>query len=449
MKIQTRLSLFTSVVFGIVFVVISVFIYGLFRGNAERAIYRGLEKEAFLTAFFYLEEDELSSYEFAEVRRQFFEFVSMNYQVYDKDNNISWGVETSRISDSILQKIRKKMALSFKSDNFFYHGIYYHDNQGDFVIVTRESREVLSTQLNALLWILILAFVFGVLAVIFLSRWIAKLAYRPFSEAINQVKNISTQNLDVQINSPETEDELQDLIDTFNELLTKISETVIIQKNFVKYVSHEFKTPLAAMLGILEIFLTKDRNPEEYKKLAEELLQDVDQLGKILDTLLIVSDLRKNTDITTSVRLDELIWKIVDQLKNYYPNSKIIVNIDISPDEMHLLNILKDKTQLLMALFNLIENAVKYSRDFSPEIKIFKKEHALCVSIRDNGIGIPLDQIQHVNKPFYRADNTNQVQGSGIGLSIALRILEKNGIHYEIHSKEQEGTTVLLKFSEN
>jgi len=147
--------------------------------------------------------------------------------------------------------------------------------------------------------------------------------------------------------------------------------------------------------------------------------------------------------------LDELIWEIFDQLKNHYPDSKIRINVDISPEEIHVLNILKDKTQLLMALFNLIENAVKYSRDFSVEIKIFKDENSLCLSISDNGIGIPPNQIEHVSKPFYRADNTNQIQGSGIGLSIALRILEKNEIHYEIHSKEQEGTTVLLKFTEN
>ena len=344
MKIQTRLSLFTSAVFGVVFVVISFFIYGLFHNNAERAIYRTLETKAFLTAFFYLEEDELSSYEFAEIRRQFQESINLIYQVYDMENNIWRGLETYRTCDSILQEIREKRALSFRSGDFFYHGIYYHDNQGDFVIITRESREALSAQLNALLWILVLAFVFGVLAVIVLSRWIASVAYRPFSKVINQVKNISTQNLNVQIKSSETQDELQALIDTFNELLSKISETVVIQKNFVKYVSHEFKTPLTAMLGTLEVSLIKDKNSEIYKNIAEKLVQDIQQLEKILDTLLVVSDLRKDTDTASFVRLDELIWTIIDQLNHQYPDAKIRVNVAISPDEMHLLNVLKDKT---------------------------------------------------------------------------------------------------------
>ena len=447
MKVQNRLSIFTSIIFGIIFVVASGLIYGLFRNNAERAIYKNLENMAYIVAFFYLEEDELSSEEFAVVRKQFNELVNMNYQVYDLDDKISYGVETSEICKLILHEIREKQTLSFMCDNFFNHGIFYHDNQGDFVIVTKEKREVWSAQLNALLWILVLAFVFGILAIIFSSKWIAKMAYRPFSKVIEQVKTISTHNLDVQIKSPETEDELQALIDTFNKLLTKISETVVIQKNFVSYVSHEFKTPLAALFGNLEVFSIKDRNPEEYKILAEKLMQQIKHLEKILDTLMIVSDLRQATETTTAVRLDELIWEIIDRLKNNYPNSKVLVNLNIEPDDAHLLNIHKDETQLLMALFNLIENAVKYSRDSSVEITIFKgMDETLCVTIRDNGIGIPSDQIQHLSKPFYRADNTNKIQGSGIGLSIALRILEKNEIHYEIHSKEQEGTVVLLKF---
>jgi signal transduction histidine kinase len=156
---------------------------------------------------------------------------------------------------------------------------------------------------------------------------------------------------------------------------------------------------------------------------------------------------RKSSDVASAVHLDDLIWKIISQLKNSYSNSKVLVNINIEPEDTHLLTIHKDETQLLMALFNLIENAVKYSRDYSAEIEIFKQRKKLCLAIRDNGIGIPTDQIQYISKPFYRADNTNQIQGSGIGLSIALRILKKNDIDFKIDSKEGKGTTVLLKFS--
>lgn len=93
-----------------------------------------------------------------------------------------------------------------------------------------------------------------------------------------------------------------------------------------------------------------------------------------------------------------------------------------------------------------MENAVKYSNGKTVVINLFEDNKHLSVSIADEGIGIPSDQLENISKPFYRADNTYVIQGNGIGLSIALRILDKNEISYKIESKENEGTTVFLSF---
>jgi signal transduction histidine kinase len=99
-----------------------------------------------------------------------------------------------------------------------------------------------------------------------------------------------------------------------------------------------------------------------------------------------------------------------------------------------------------MALSNLIDNAVKYSHGKLVEIRLYKEDEHLQLSITDKGIGIPPNQLEHISKPFYRADNVRRIQGSGIGLSIALLILEKNQIKYHIHSENGTGTCVLLVF---
>jgi len=297
-----------------------------------------------------------------------------------------------------------------------------------------------------LLGILVFAWLLGVIAIIALSRWMAYLAYRPFNKVIDQVKNITTHNLNVKIDSPETHDELQNLTDTFNDLLQKISESFVIQKNFVNYVSHEFKTPLASMLGNLEVFALKDRKADEYHQLSEKLIYQIHQLEDILNTLIIISDLRENTDTNTSVRTDELIWEIINKIKENYPLAKILVNISIEPEDENLLLIPHSRIQLLMALFNIIENSVKYSKGKPVEINLFKEENTLRVRISDQGIGIPEEQLEHIRKPFYRAENTHSIQGNGIGFSIALRILEKNGIRSEINSKVNVGTTIEIIF---
>jgi len=448
MKVKTRLSLFCSLAFSIVFAILSFLIYGLYYKNTENSIYNNLKKTAYISALFYLEEDELSAKEFEKIRAQFEEIVSdSSYQVYSMDNKIVYGTESFSIPIPVLNKIRQNESLSFKTGEYICHGIFYEDNQGDFVVIAKENKSVLDLHINLLLWILIPLFIIGVLAIILLSRWVANIAYRPFSEAITEVNNISTNNLDVQIKSPQTKDELQDLIDTFNSLLAKISETVIIQKNFVRYVSHEFKTPLASMLGNIDLFSIKDRTPEEYKQLSEKLMQQIYQMEEILDTLIIISDLKKDERDTGQTRIDELIWEIINKIKDIHPSSKILVNIEISPEDEVLMLVNIDRTQLLIALYNLIENAVKYSQKENVKIHLFKSDDTLCLSIEDKGIGIPEEQIPNINKPFYRADNTNEIQGSGIGLSLALRILEKNKIKYQIESEINVGTQIIIYFT--
>lgn len=447
MKVQTRLSLFSSIVFGIIFIIIAVLIYGLYFNNTKNGIYSNLKKTALITAYFHLEEDELNIEEFEDVKKQFKELVlSAYYQVYAVDNTIVWGAESPIVPNDILNKIRQKQELEFVQADYLCYGIFYEDNQGNFVVITKEKRSVLVEQMSSLLWILIILFFIGIIAIILLSMLMASIAYRPFSKVINQVKSISTGDENLRVESPNTHDELQNLTDTFNELLERVSETMTIRKNFVRYVSHEFKTPLASMQGNLEVFSIKKRSSEEYEELAQKLITQIHQLEEILDTLIVISDLRKDTPNESSTRIDELIWEIIAKLNDRYPHSKIMISMNILAEDESFLNINANSTQLLMALYNLIENAVKYSQEDTVEIHVYKEDYCLCLSIKDRGIGIPSEQLPHISKPFYRAENTNQTQGSGIGLSIALRILGKNNIKYQIESKEGEGTWVKLMF---
>lgn len=447
MKLQSRLSLFTSIAFGVIFIIIAVLIYGLYFNNTKNGIYSNLEKTALITAYFYLEEDELDTEEFESVRKQFKEFVLNDYyQIYSSDNEIIWGAESTFIMPVVLDKIRQKQKLEFVDDDFLCYAIFYADNQGDFVVITKEKRSVLTEQMRSLLWILVMLFVAGIIAIVLLSMWMSSLAYRPFTKVINQVKSIPSGDENLRIESPNTHDELQNLTETFNDLLERISETMMIRKNFVRYVSHEFKTPLASMQGNLEVFSIKDRSPEEYEQLTQKLILQIRQLEEILNTLMVISDLRKDTPTASFIRIDELIWEIIAKLNDNYSDSKVMVSIDIQSEEEALLSVSADSTQLLMALYNLVENAVKYSQGEVVKIYIYKEDSRLCISIIDNGIGIPPEQLPYISKPFYRADNIHQIEGSGIGLSIALRILEKNNIKYRIDSSEGKGTKVVLLF---
>lgn len=189
MKIQTRQSLYTSIAFGIVFFIISLLIYFLYSQNAQKALYKNLKKTAHIVAFFHLEEDELNAIEFEKVRRQFDEIVSgTTYQVYNNQNNIVWGNKGSEILAATLEKVHKEKYLHFSTEDDFCYGIFYEDNQGDFIIIVKEPKSVLNEQLIQLLWILLSALVIGLIAVVLISRWLARIAYSPFSHIIEQVR---------------------------------------------------------------------------------------------------------------------------------------------------------------------------------------------------------------------------------------------------------------------
>lgn len=447
MKIKTRLSLYCSLMFGIIFAMISFSIYHLYFRNTERSIYNNLKKTAWIAAWFYLEEDELSEKEFEKIRIQFDDLVvGASYQLYDLNNVIVFGDTANPVPVVYLDKIRAELQGQFRTENELCFGMFYEDNQGDFVVVAKEDKGLAEKQIQLLLWILIPSFFAGLLAIILLSRWIARIAYRPFSEVIDQVNNISANDPDIHIQSPGTQDELQELVDTFNHLLAKISETFTMQKNFVKYVSHEFKTPLASVLGNLDLFTIRDRSPEEYRILAGKLSRQILQMEKILETLIIISDLREEKLTGTLTRIDELIWEIISKMRDVYPQAKVLVNVNIPPDKEVLLSVSKDSTQLWIALFNLIDNAIKYSQGKNVSIELYENDEGLCLSITDQGIGIPANQLEYISKPFTRADNTGEVRGSGIGLSLALRIFNKNNIQYTIHSELNVGTQITLYF---
>lgn len=449
MTIQARLTLYCSIIFSVVFAVLAVLIYSSYYKYVEISMYDKLERIAHISAIFYFGEDELHSNDFEKIRLQYEETVSRyhsSYQIYNTGNKLIYGKEPSDIPTDIIDKIRDEKELSFTTDNYFCYGVLYNDNQGDFVVITKEDQLVVSEQMEGLFIVLASFFLIGLIAIILLSKWVSRIAYRPFGKVINQVKSISVNNLDVRIDTPNTKDELENLTKIFNSLLTKISETFVIQKNFVKYISHEFKTPLTSMLGNLEVFSTENSSVEEYERLSEKLIQQIHLMEDILNTLMIVSDLRKDNDAIVATRVDELVWEIIDKISEINPESRIEVNIDVPAEDMEIMSVEIDRTQLLMALFNLIENGVKYSKGKIVNVHIFASGDILCLAIIDRGIGIPPEQLSNINKPFFRANNTDMIQGYGIGLSITLRILEKNNIAFEITSEINVGTTVVLTF---
>ncbi|RKS20515.1 signal transduction histidine kinase [Flavobacterium endophyticum] len=447
MKIRNRLTLISSATFGFVFIIASVLIYLAFYNSSEKVVFKELQKTCLLSGIYYLEKDELPHYEHSAIKEQFEENIQNDIvRVYDLNNTIVYGEKEAdrNINPKELEFVRKNKKLSFKSNNHFYYGIFYNDNQGDFVVFVKTKSEVFKSQTNRLLVIMIIVLFAGLLFILFLSRLLSNIAYRPITEVISQVNSMELNSLDQPISSSNTNDEVQDLITTFNNLLSRLSDTFAIQKNFINYVSHEFKTPLASISGNLEVFAQKDRTPEEYQKVTSEALENVYHIEEILNNLMMLSGLKTITPENETFRIDETLWNINDKIFEAYDQQEVRIDLEVKDEK--LLSVKGSELQLQLALYNLIENAVKYSDGNPIKISLSETDGQLQITIQDYGKGILKEDLDYIQQTFYRGKNVGNVKGSGIGLSLATIIFKQNNIQFSIYSKENAGTLITLLF---
>lgn len=450
MKIQHKLTLNSSLVFGLVFTISSVLIYLTFIRSAERIFFEELSRTASLTAMFYLEEDELSTRDYSKIEKKFLT-ASANQEIrlYDKTGKIHYGEAgpDTNITDKILKTIRANSRYSFKVDNAFYYAIYYRDNQGSFSIIIKANNPTLEAQETELIRILLTALLIGMIVIVVLSYSLSKVAYQPVRQIIEQVKNIDMTSGKHKLSYAGTKDELEDLFKEFNSMMEKTYQNIQIQKNFISHASHELKSPLASIVGNLEVLLQKDREILEYKHANQNVLKDAERLEKILQNLLVLAGLdQHNHEKTSEERLDEILWEVLDQLAGEYETTRINVLWNLPENNSALLLYICVPTQIYIALYNLIENAAKFSNLEPVEIVLTDTAGRLSIEIKDKGTGISEEDLAHISEPFYRGQNAFKTKGNGLGMAIATKIFDNHGIEISISSVVGEGTCIRLFF---
>lgn len=449
MTLRNRFTLISSLSFGIVSIITSVVIFFAYYDSTKIFYFEKLRNTALISAIYYLEKDELPKDRHAQIKNEYNHLIQNNkVAVYNQNNEVTFGhnLNDKNIKLSHLQAVRNNKGIQFMSDNQFYYGIFYPDNQGDFVVFVKSSNDSFQSQILRLAIIMLSVLLIGLLAIYFLSRYLSKVVYKPISNVVERINKVDYNNISTAITSTNTNDEIEDLIKSYNKLLGRISENVLLQQNFINYVSHEFKTPLAAISGNLEVFAQKDRTPEEYKEVAKESLENVYEIENILNNLLLMSGMTKLESSHKPMRVDELIWKIYEKLEPKAKESHSSIKIQLEVTKPSLLEFPGNETLLYLALYNIVENAVKYSYDKPVVITLSEKNNQLYIEVKDEGRGIPSDDLAKISETFYRGKNVDTVKGSGIGLSLSKSIFDHHHIVMKIDSVVNVGTNVLLEF---
>ncbi|SFS34148.1 sensor histidine kinase [Sphingobacterium wenxiniae] len=444
MKLKHRLSLYSVTIFTIVMLLFSAVIYFSYYTQMEKKEKESLESKSLLAAIYYLEKDELSFMEHTNIQNQLYKAISRrNIAVFDSANQQSNGDMMSVIDISIdfLEQVRQSKNAFFDTESYFYNGIFYHDNQGDFVVVTREPKEDFKAQMFSLFKILLIAFLLGIVFIFFFSQYLSYIAYQPIIHIIKQIKERDTRNFNQPLQLSKTYAEVNDLVETYNHFVKRIADTFHVQKNFIDYVSHELRTPITALLGTLEVTKNKSRTEKEYRDVIEQLQQYTTDLQETLDKMMLLSGAKTNFEFN-ALRIDEVVWQLIENMVLYH---QAHLDVDIQVQDTNVLTVKGNDKLLELAIGNILENAIKYSDNQTVRVVLQQEKGCLLISVMDKGIGIPQNDLANVRQNFYRAANTKGFQGKGVGLSIANVIFTLHGVEMKITSTDK-GTTVCLYF---
>ena len=294
------------------------------------------------------------------------------------------------------------------------------------------------------------------------TYFLTKKALTPLQKLTSEVSQIQAQNLSTQLAVPNSKDEIAQLTKSFNEMLTRLDNAFSTQKQFSANAAHELRTPLAVLQTNLEVF-EKKQEPEmvEYQQLFTMIKEQTARLSQLVGTLLDMTNL-KSVPRTDHVSLEELVDEVFCDLDPVAEKAGISIHFDDSssqdwhtdvhtPDASALNNNIRNITGsyvlLYRAVYNLVENAIKYNRpNGSVTVSVKEKNGQAMILVKDTGIGISPENQKKIFDPFFRVDKSRSraMGGAGLGLALVDSIAKEHGGTVNVLESSETGSTIAL-----
>ena len=288
---------------------------------------------------------------------------------------------------------------------------------------------------------LIILFLLSLIILIFFTE----LVYLPLRRIIDATEQYAAGNLHYEI-SVEGDDEIGYLAASLAYMAQELARGEDNQKHIVANVSHDFRSPLTSINGFLRAMQDGTIPPEMYPKYIDIVLNETDRLIKLTNNLLTLNNL--NTQGMLLEKSDFDINMVIRQTAATFEGScrekKIAIELSLTGDE---LPVTADLTRIQQVLYNLIDNAVKFSHKNSVvKVETTEKHNKVFVSVKDSGIGIPKESVPYVFDRFYKSDLSRgkDKKGTGLGLSITREIIRAHGENINVISTEGVGTEFIF-----
>lgn len=288
---------------------------------------------------------------------------------------------------------------------------------------------------------LVILFLLSMIILIFFTEMV----YVPLRKITYATEQYASGNMHYEF-QVESEDEIGYLAACLNFMASEIANSEEDQKKFVANVSHDFRSPLTSIRGYLEAMLDGTIPPEMHEKYLNIVLNETERLTKLTNSLLTLNNLntrgmmldRSDFDINNVIRSTAASFEGTCRSKN------ISFQLFLTGD---LLYVNADMGKIQQVLYNLIDNAIKFSHNNSSiRIETVEKKNKIFVSVKDTGIGIPKDDLKLIWDRFYKSDLSRgkDKKGTGLGLSIVKEIINAHGEHINAISTEGVGSEFIF-----
>ena len=276
------------------------------------------------------------------------------------------------------------------------------------------------------------------------GAFLAVRALRPIRHLSIAARSIiDTARFEARVPDSETGDELNELVILFNQMLEKIENLIGGMRDALDNVAHDLRTPVTRLRGVAEQNLRSDAGADACREALADCLEESDRVMAILNSLMDISEAETGTMKLAfeDVNLAELVHEVTGLYDHVADEAQVRMTTDVP----EVLSLRADRTRLRQAVANLVDNAIKYTPSGGRvEIAATRAEREVLLSVRDSGIGIPVDELPRIWDRLYRGDKSRSQRGLGLGLSLVKAVVQAHQGRVEASSDPGGGSVFSL-----
>lgn len=305
-------------------------------------------------------------------------------------------------------------------------------------------QESCNSLLNISYITLVILFLLSLIILIFFTEMV----YIPLRKITHATEQYAAGNMHYEF-QVESEDEIGYLAACLNYMASQIAGAEDDQKKFVANVSHDFRSPLTSIRGYLEAMIDGTIPPEMHEKYLGIVLNETERLTKLTNSLLTLNNLNTKGMLLdrTDFDINKVIRNTAASFEGTCLKKSIAIELILTGEELY---VNADMGKIQQVLYNLIDNAIKFSHhDSVIKIETSLKKNKLFVSVKDTGIGIPKEDLKLIWDRFYKSDLSRgkDKKGTGLGLSIVKEIISCHGEHINVISTEGVGSEFIFSLA--